>query len=395
MRNIKKIKLVAGIVLAMFLWFSVSEVVLAVTRNPVWVQLHFVFRNDDGSESAATSKAATDTNITGQAKSQNFRLRFQTQESNNQTTNTAVTPRIEYKLASGGLCTDTTGWTTITTSTANAFALSLSSNFADKDPTTNQLGLPGGSSFIAGQILESSNPATAVTPVKQVTEHEWSMQATTNAADSTAYIFRVSNNGTNYDTYTVCPQLTTAAATSLTFTIDTSSVTFVSTLTPGTPISTSSVLTVNTNNAAGYNITINRASTTPTLILSADNSTTISDAPNNNNWTAPGTGTATTTAGPSAVWTAGTTQGLGFRAKQAGTTSGAYHLVWWGTDDTGANALYSGISTSTAAQVLSRNNVGTASNENITVEYKLDTAANQKSGKYVSSPVVYTATVNP
>lgn len=192
-----------------------------------------------------------------------------------------------------------------------------------------------------------------------------------------------------------CNNFTTVAAASLTFTVDTSNVSFVSTITPGTPVSTSSVLTINTNNSSGYNIKINRASSTPTLILSADNATTISDTINNNNWTAPGSGTATTTAGPSAVWTMGITKGLGFRVKQTGTTAGAYHSTWWGADDTAVNAKYSGISTSTAAQIICNNNVGSGSNENITVGYQLDTATNQKSGIYNSSPVTYTAVTNP
>ena len=178
---------------------------------------------------------------------------------------------------------------------------------------------------------------------------------------------------------------------SLTFTVDTGNVSFVSTITPGTPVSTSSVLTVNTNSSSGYNITINRASTTPTLFLSGF---TISDTPNNNNWTASGSGAATTTTGPSAVWTSGTTKGLGFRVKQTGTNSGVYHSTWWGADDTSANALYSGISTSTAAQVFSRNNVGTAANENIIVEYKLDVSNTQAAGNYNSSPITFTATAN-
>jgi len=182
---------------------------------------------------------------------------------------------------------------------------------------------------------------------------------------------------------------------SLTFTIDTDNVSFVSAITPGTPVSTSSVLTINTSNSSGYNIQINRASTTPTLFIFADNATTtVSDTPDGNNWTSPGA-SATTTAGPSAVWTDVTTKGLGFRVKQTGTNSGAYHSAWWGSSDAGANAKYSGISTSTAAQLFSQNNVGTGSNENITVEYRIDISNNQKSGTYISSPVTYTATVNP
>ena len=181
---------------------------------------------------------------------------------------------------------------------------------------------------------------------------------------------------------------------SLTFTVDTGSVSFVSAVTPGTPVSTSSVLTVNTNNAAGYNITINRASTTPTLFIFVDNATTtVADTPSGNNWTAPA---ATTTAGPSAIWTSGTTKGLGFRVKQTGTVSNIYSTAWWGTSDAAANALYSGISTSTpfSAQKIADTTLGSGTNENTTMEYRIDVDLNQRSGTYISSPVTYTATVN-
>lgn len=184
-------------------------------------------------------------------------------------------------------------------------------------------------------------------------------------------------------------------AVTLTFTVDVASVTFTGGVTPGTPVSTSSVLTVNTNNATGYNVSLVRASTTPTLILSSDNATTIADTPNGNNWTAPA---ATSTAGPSAVWTSGTTIGLGFRVKQTGTVSNTYSSVWWGTDDTAANALYSGIATSTATaaqSMIAKTTLGSATNENTVVEYRLDVVGTQKSGKYVSSPAVFTATANP
>ena len=217
--------------------------------------------------------------------------------------------------------------------------------------------------------------------------------ALTNDQQYTYVAFQRDTNG-NYDAGASIGTFTPAGV-SLTFTIDTDNVSFVSAVTPGTPVSTSSVLTVNTTNSSGYNIKIERASTTPTLFIFADNATTtVADTPNGNNWTSPDA-SATTTAGPSAVWTDGTTKGLGFRTKQTGTNSGAYHSAWWGSSDAGANAKYSGISTSSAAQLFSQNNVGTGSNENITVEYRIDVTSTQRSGTYISSPAIYTATINP
>lgn len=254
--------------------------------------------------------------------------------------------------------------------------------------STPTLGSANGTATVA--CLVSSTASTALTRIDGTGgSADCTTAALTNSQAYTYKVFQKDTNG-NYDVGVTIGTFTPQAV-SLTFTIDINSVFIGTVTTPGTPIASSSVLTVNTNNSAGYNITINRASTTPTLFF---NSYTISDTPNNNNWTAPGGGTATTTVGPSAVWTSGTTKGLGFRAKQTGTNSGVYHSAWWGADDTAGNALYSGISTSTAAQVFSRNNVGAAANENIVVEYKLDVLDTQPSGTYISSPITFTATVN-
>jgi hypothetical protein len=46
-----------------------------------------------------------------------------------------------------------------------------------------------------------------------ITEHEFNMQATANASDNTAYIFRLNANDNPYG-WNYCPQLTTAAAAS-------------------------------------------------------------------------------------------------------------------------------------------------------------------------------------
>src|SRR3989344_84627 len=212
----------------------------------------------------------------------------------------------------------------------------------------------------------------------------------TNGQAYTYVAFQRDTNG-NYDAGASIGTFTPVSV-SLTFTIDTPSVTFVGGLTPGTPVSTSSVLTVNTNSSSGYNISINRASTTPTLFSTLDPSDYIYDDPNGYNWTAPATSSA---AGPSALWTA-VTKALGFRLKLTGTVANTYSTAWWGADDAAGNALYSGISTSTSAQAIA-NSVwaGSGADEKTTVEYKIDVSNQQKTGAYISSPIIFTAIVNP
>ena len=177
----------------------------------------------------------------------------------------------------------------------------------------------------------------------------------------------------------------------LTFTMDAAAKSF-STLTPGTPKQATSTLFVTTNNGAGFYTSINRASTTYTLFTGSE---TIADTPNGNNWSAPA---ATGTAGATAAWTTGTTVGLGFRAMvstdgAASTTCGAA-ATWWGTDDGGANAKWSGISTSTSAQKIADCNYYRGGGTGQTVIYKLDVTSAQAGGTYQSSPITFTALTN-
>lgn len=177
----------------------------------------------------------------------------------------------------------------------------------------------------------------------------------------------------------------------LSFTMDAASKAF-SALTVGTPQQATSTLFVLTNNGAGFYTSINRASTTYTLF---SGSQTIADTPNGNNWTAPA---ATSTAGATAVWTTATTVGLGFRVMVstdgvASTTCGAA-TTWWGSDDGGANAKWSGISTSTAAQKIADCNFYRGGGTGQTVIYKLDVNSSQAGGTYQSSPVTFTVLTN-
>jgi len=189
-------------------------------------------------------------------------------------------------------------------------------------------------------------------------------------------------------------RFTATVGSTLSFTMDATTKAF-STITVGTPAFATSTLYIVSNNSSGSNTTINRASTTYTLFTGDQ---TIADTPNNNNWTAPNaTGTATQA---TAVWTIGTTKGLGFRVVSsatdigtgASTTCGAA-TDWWGTDDGGAISKWSGISTSTAAQQIAncgyyKNNVSQ------TVIYQIDVPATQAGGSYHSSPITFTVVVN-
>jgi hypothetical protein len=100
-----------------------------------------------------------------------------------------------------------------------AFLMSASSNItASGENTTAQLTAPSGKStsdFDAGRMQDDENPADAVdTTVDDYTELEWSITAAgTVVADTEVYQFRVTNNGTAIDTYSVTPEWTIATNT--------------------------------------------------------------------------------------------------------------------------------------------------------------------------------------
>jgi hypothetical protein len=188
--------------------------------------------------------------------------------------------------------------------------------------------------------------------------------------------------GPNDYTNKICA---TAAATSLTFSTDSSTENFLP-LSPGSLVATSSILTVTTNNATGFAITIQRVTAAGTMSLGSNPAVTIPDK--SPDWIAPA---ATSTAGNA---TASTTQPLTlqFRVAKSGTDVGDYASSWWGTDDATANALFAGIPSTT--QTIIKTSTAAVSTTTSSVFYDLNTPTTQQNGSY-SGSVTYTATANP
>ena len=172
--------------------------------SATFVQQHYRWRNDDGSETTATWKAAADTATSGVARGQNIRLRFCV---GNTGSSGSVSARLEYATASGG------PWAAIATDGAGLapFEMSLSPNYADGAATTALLA--GSGSFVSGKMLERpSNTGAAITVASnQYSNVEYCFQATAKAMGSTTYYFRVSNAGTALTTYSQTARLTMAA----------------------------------------------------------------------------------------------------------------------------------------------------------------------------------------
>src|SRR3989344_684669 len=201
------------IFLVIFLAFFTAVVPEAYATNVAGTfrQTYFWWRDDDGSETTATWKAATNAEIMDIATNAQIRLRIGTTEGGTcQGTGCRVKPQLEFSSDATSCTTGT--WTTITTSTSG-WLMYNSSNFADSDVTTQQI---SSETFAAGNMHDVTNPDAANTTmtINGATEDEWTVGGNSPAA-GTVYYFRATNNGTAYNTYTVCAKLTTAAASSI------------------------------------------------------------------------------------------------------------------------------------------------------------------------------------
>jgi len=158
-------------------------------------------------------------------------------------------------------------------------------------------------------------------------------------------------------------------------------------VTPGTVSATTSIITVRTNDADGFNVTVARDDADTTLDLATDNTVNITDK---TAWN-PTTNVCANNDGNA---TASTTQPLTlqFRVRQAGTEAANYCANWWGSDDTTANAKFAGLP-NPAKQIINRASSATASSTSY-VLYNLNVPLTQKTGNYTGG-LTYTVTANP
>ena len=167
--------------------------------TPVLDQDSFRGRNDDGSETTATWKAAANTNWS-QDVDTNFRVRFLYQETaGGNPANLSL--QLQYNLASAG-------WNNVT-GASSVVRSSLSANFVDLDATTQQLGV---GTFDPGVMeeLDGLTGTGADIGASEESEVEFCVQIrsadVTNA--QTLQLRIVKEGGTVLDTYTNTPTIT-------------------------------------------------------------------------------------------------------------------------------------------------------------------------------------------
>lgn len=193
---------------------------------PSYTQESFWFLDDDASAANAEDETgfgagnvAQDTNITGVVKNSVFMYRTEVAETANQDQSLSLIFTLQYKLASGGACADTSGWTDVTTSSGNAFQITAATSITEPYTTTvNRLTNAYTTDLPKGALLDASNSHSAFIDAKGA-EVQWAIKATSDAADSTAYLLRATDNSsqTGLNVYTRCGQVTTAAAASPSF----------------------------------------------------------------------------------------------------------------------------------------------------------------------------------
>lgn len=183
--------------------------------SAVLTQVHYHWRNDDGTETGATSASVgvEDTSLEAVPLLSPRRLRVAV--SNEGTvTSAATTYRLEYgtKIST---CDVVGTWTDVG-AVGGAWDMALSTNISDGN-TTDVSGFGNGevsnenTTFVGtGALRETTSETSPITlTTTQFTELEYSIAATVDAGYSTDYCFRVTNAGTPIDDYVIYPELTT------------------------------------------------------------------------------------------------------------------------------------------------------------------------------------------
>lgn len=200
--------------------YPATSIEIASTTNivsPDLTQIHYHWRNDDGTESGATSATAgaEDTPISSLIKETPIRLRMEV--SNEGSTSTDATFQLEYGLAAP-TCGDVASWTDVG-ATDDAWNMYPTANLNDGDSTTDISNTIGGVTFENSNFLSPnygvkdafSTTSSLTLDTIDYVELEFSLVASSSAVEGETYCFRLTDSGTPLNTYSVIPQATISA----------------------------------------------------------------------------------------------------------------------------------------------------------------------------------------
>lgn len=194
-----------------------TSVILAQKRD----QIHYHWRNDNGSEAAATSATGgtDDTVYSTLAKLATTRLRLQVSNEGNRTSD-ATPYRLEYgrKISICQNVVSDSSWVDVG-AVGGDWDMSNSANLTDGNNTTDIAEAIGGmanenTTFLSpnAAIKDTSSQTANITLTStQFVEAEYSITSTASATEGNTYCFRLTNAGTAIETYTVYPEATILA----------------------------------------------------------------------------------------------------------------------------------------------------------------------------------------
>jgi len=188
-------------------------------RNAELTQIHYNWRNDDGSETTATSIEGTeDTSATGFANGTTRRLRLEV-SAEGSTSSAAVQYRLEYgqKITT---CAAISSWTDVGTGGGGDWDVVNTANLTDGNNTTNVASQANGgvtdenTTFLTtnGAQKDTSSQTGSITLTNsEFVELEYAIEPTAGAPQGNTYCFRLSDAGTPLRNYDVYPEGTISA----------------------------------------------------------------------------------------------------------------------------------------------------------------------------------------
>jgi len=183
-----------------FLYSGIPPAVFAAANV---VQDHYRWRNDDGSETAATWKRDEDTPHSGLQQGENIRLRLGI--SNTGIANSgAYQYQLEYAESTSGPWSAVPAWSG---TPAEDFQMTLTNGYIPNESTTDQVTGAGG--WVDGNCIEDPSNITPDISLggNSHTNVEYCFEATNNAKKNATYYFRITDAGTplqdpeDYDKY--------------------------------------------------------------------------------------------------------------------------------------------------------------------------------------------------
>jgi len=191
-----------------------------ILRDDALTQTHYHWRNDNGSETIATSVTGGSEDVEYMNMPRNMTKRLRIGVSNEGATSSVST---QYRLEYGekvGTCSAIGTWTDVG-AVGGAFDMHDTTNLIDNNNTTD---IPEGDGGVSNENTTFKTPNGGVKDMSSQTsgiiladtefvELEYAIRALAGATDGTSYCFRVTNAGIPLDVYDVYGESTMTAAT--------------------------------------------------------------------------------------------------------------------------------------------------------------------------------------